>query len=75
MKKITAYEAMDGKVFRAEDDAKEHDAMLAFESWYDSNQLYGQSEGSRVRFKDLLEWVTEHRVELTTFMMFLPKTK
>ena len=42
------------------------------ELWYDSNQLYGQYEGSRVQFKDLLEWMTEHQVELTTF---LPKIK
>ena len=72
IKKITAFEAMDGKVFRTEDEVKSHDTLLTFELWYDSNQLYGQYEGSRVQFKDLLEWMTEHRVELTTF---LPKIK
>lgn len=39
MRKITAYEADDGTVFRSRGEAEAHDALHRFEEWYEDNYL------------------------------------
>ena len=59
MKAVTKYETSDGKLFDTEAEATRHEELLDEAQWYRDNALYG-SDGDRVFWEDLREWLEDH---------------
>ena len=60
MQEIMAYQTDDGKIFKTEAAAKNHEAFLEFRKWYEDNALLGNRAGSKVEYEGLLGWLSEH---------------
>jgi hypothetical protein len=67
---IRAYE-VDGQVYRDVNRALEAAAKKTFEDWYLDNTLYGSYEGCRAEARDILEWLEEHREEVTKLLKMM----
>ena len=61
VKKVIKFEAGDGTLFDFERDALAHNALLRIEDWYENEKLYGSTEGCRIEWRDLIDWITEHK--------------
>lgn len=57
MKTITKYIANDGKEFANELECLLHEDILKLENIYENNKLYGNYDGCRIEFSDLVEWI------------------
>jgi hypothetical protein len=66
MKTVTAFETKDLQIFRTENAARRHEALLDFQQWYKDNELLGNYAGSTVDYKDLIEWLNNNRAEVLT---------
>lgn len=70
MDEITAYKTRDGRIFELAAEARAHQAELAFEAWYESddNALYGVYAGSRVDVSIVKDWLRENSAQVLTFL-------
>lgn len=58
MKKVQAYQSIDGKLHETEEQCREHEQKVNLRQWYEGgNELMGNHAGSRVKFGDLVEWL------------------
>lgn len=64
MKKVTKFEANDGRIFDTEEAALAHEKLNALSEWYYDNKLYGKYEGSHIDWDDFLEWIEKHNDKL-----------
>lgn len=63
MIKVTRFLTEDGEFFENEKEAAEHEKMLRFRDWYDSNELY--FEGDYIPFEYFSEWLKNNSKHIT----------
>jgi len=68
---VTMYETRDGEFFHSQAEAEDHDKFLYFGDWYEENKLYGNTDGCRIEWKDLIEWLQENKKEVKQLMKFI----
>jgi hypothetical protein len=72
MKKVEKYETEDGRVFDTAREASQYESLLALESWYEDNKLYGSSDGCRIDWENFRDWFLEHQVVLLKTCLKVP---
>lgn len=61
MKKITAYEALDGSLHKTSASASVVNQSIRFDTWYEDNYLLGDYAGSRVELNEMKNWLFENK--------------
>lgn len=68
MKKITAHQTTDGKIFENLPDAESHQMMIVLRDEYEDSPIYGNYAGSKAEFNDVIEWIKSHKIEVLTLL-------
>ena len=57
---IEMYQSSDGKIWKRYDEALRREEQIELAIWYEENKIFGKSEGCRIEFEELDEWLKEH---------------
>ena len=58
------FETADGCIFESILEAVKHEKRLSLIDWYEDNKLYGNYEGCKIEWEDLIEWITTNKKEV-----------
>jgi len=61
IEETTLFRTVDGTLHNTRQKAVAHERVLELKDWYEDNKIYGNSDGCKIEWETLLEWLEDNK--------------